>query len=670
MPLLQGELLDNRYRVDRLLGQGGCGAVYLAFDESFELPCAIKENIDSQDEARRQFLREAKILHTLRHPNLPLVKDYFLIQGQGQYLVMDYIEGKNLQELLLERGRPLNEAQIIPWILQICRALEYLHSQQPPVIHRDLKPANIKITPQEKAILVDFGLSKIFDPHQLTHSGAHGKGTPGYSPPEQYGQGTTEPRSDIYALGATIYHCLTGILPPDSVDILTGVKPPPTPIHRVNLTVSVRTGTAVERSMQIHKEVRWGTVREFRAALTPTDAQSYSPPRWVGTPEISKGLGQVPIAINNPIPQTVPSIPHIAPTQVIPEQSALPTSNKTAGDLPGKRTVRLKRNALGGLIVSMVVLGILLYFFITLINASDNSQRFNQIGKLEPSLTIVQMTVNARESFASQTAAVDSNFTMGLNHTQTAEALLPLLAGSNATDQALSEQKILTVPTVLIPAGEFTMGSESGNSDEQPVHTVYLEAYSIDVYEVTNSIYASCVNGGICSAPHDPVYFYDPTYNNHPVVNVDWSQAQQFCTWRGGNLPTEAQWEKAARGGLEGALYPWGDEPPACQKGVPNGAQFGKCGATVEIGNFSPNGYGLFDAAGNVWEWVLDWYSETFYEISPKLNPSGPDSGQTRVLRGGSWYFLEYDLRVANRLRRDPGMGYNLAGFRCAYPAQ
>ncbi|MBN1149006.1 MAG: serine/threonine protein kinase, partial [Anaerolineales bacterium] len=202
MPLAQGQTLHNRYRIVGLLGQGGFGAVYRAWDITFEIPCAIKENTETSEAAQRQFLREAKLLHVLRHPNLPLVKDYFFLPSQGQYLVMDYVEGQDLGEMLL--NGPLEEARVLPWIMQVCDALSYLHSQNPPVIHRDIKPGNIKITPQGKAVLVDFGISKVYDPAMATTVGARAV-TPGYSPPEQYGKGTTDARSDLYALGATLY---------------------------------------------------------------------------------------------------------------------------------------------------------------------------------------------------------------------------------------------------------------------------------------------------------------------------------------------------------------------------------------------------------------------------------------------------------------------------------
>jgi len=161
MPLITGQLINNRYRIVKKLGQGGFGAVYRAWDTNLNGPCAVKENFDTSPKAQKQFAREASLLFNLNHPHLPRVFDHFFIPGQGQYLVMDYIEGEDLQEMLQRVGGALPESQVIEWIGHVCDALDYLHTQNPPIIHRDIKPANIKITHPGKALLVDFGIAKV-----------------------------------------------------------------------------------------------------------------------------------------------------------------------------------------------------------------------------------------------------------------------------------------------------------------------------------------------------------------------------------------------------------------------------------------------------------------------------------------------------------------------------
>jgi hypothetical protein len=263
MPLQTGQVLNNRYRVVRLLGQGGFGAVYRAWDANLNRPCAVKENLDTSPEAQRQFTREATVLANLSHPNLPRVTDHFILPEQGQYLIMDFVEGEDLASKLRRQGTPPTE-QVIKWISQVADALTYLHSRQPPVVHRDIKPANIRITPEGKAMLVDFGLVKVYNPNLRTTLGARAV-TPGYAPPEQYGQGNTDARTDIYALGATLYNLLTGLDPLESVQRIAGAQMKLA--HQVDPRVSAQVGQAIERSMRLEPSQRFNSTAEFKAAL-------------------------------------------------------------------------------------------------------------------------------------------------------------------------------------------------------------------------------------------------------------------------------------------------------------------------------------------------------------------------------------------------------------------
>ncbi len=264
MPLIPGQILNNRYRIVKLLGQGGFGAVYRAWDLHLKAPCAVKENLDTTEKAQDQFEREAILLAKLHHPNLPRVIDHFSLPDQGQYLVMDFIEGDNLEDILIQNAAPLPEDLVMSWLQQICSALSYLHAQQPPVIHRDIKPANIKITPQGQVYLVDFGIAKIFDPHLRTTVGARAV-TPGYSPPEQYGFGKTDPRSDIYALGATLYKALTGQDPTESVQRTVGT-PLPAP-RLLNQALRPRTEAIILKAMDTTPTNRFQSAAEVIAAV-------------------------------------------------------------------------------------------------------------------------------------------------------------------------------------------------------------------------------------------------------------------------------------------------------------------------------------------------------------------------------------------------------------------
>jgi branched-chain amino acid transport system substrate-binding protein len=283
MPLETGILLNKRYRIVKMLGQGGFGAVYRAWDVNLSGPCAIKENLETSPAAQSQFAREASILYNLRHPNLPKVTDHFSLPGQGQYLVMEYIEGDDLQEKLDRAGGPLTEAQALPWIMQVCDALIYLHHRTPPIIHRDIKPANVRVTPEGTVYLVDFGIAKLYDPNRKTTLGARAV-TPGYSPFEQYGQKPTDARTDIYSLGATLYAVLTGRPPQESIERIGGATLPPP--HTYNPTISSSVETAILKAMELMPEQRFREIGEFKEALSaPTATQAtVSPPEAIGAP--------------------------------------------------------------------------------------------------------------------------------------------------------------------------------------------------------------------------------------------------------------------------------------------------------------------------------------------------------------------------------------------------
>ncbi len=224
---------------------------------------------------------------------------------------------------------------------------------------------------------------------------------------------------------------------------------------------------------------------------------------------------------------------------------------------------------------------------------------------------------------------------------------------------------------MFVPAGKFTMGSDSGEGDEQPVHEVELADFWIDQTEVTNAMYAKCMQAGGCTPPSSASsdtrqgYYGNSEFDDFPVIYVSWNDAKNYCDWRGDGtrLPTEAEWEKAARG-TDGRTYPWGHESP--NGNLLNYNQ--NVGDTTEVGKYPAGAsiYGALDMAGNVWEWVADWYDASYYANSPSSNPQGPSSGDWRVLRGGAWYNDINDARSAGRVWGFPSNANYLIGFRCA----
>ena len=336
MLLSVGQVVQNRYRIAALLGQGGMGNVYRAWDLNLKIPVALKINLESSAESQQQFQEEAQLLARLTHPNLPRVTDYFTIPGSGEYLVMDYVEGEDLETLLETRNsgqatssNPNNPAtfqqnstlviQALPWMIQVCEALNYLHGQNPPVIHRDIKPANIKITPEGRAVLVDFGIAKRYDPALSTFSGARAV-TPGYSPPEQYGGASTDARSDIYALGATIYHLLTGRQPPESVQRVAGNAPVLNP-RQLNPAISPVLEQIILKAMAVSMDRRYQSALEMKTAL---ESAVSSPITWQpvsAQPSLYTGTA-TPVKVKPP-PVPVEPLPRRPSTAPPPPQSFL-----------------------------------------------------------------------------------------------------------------------------------------------------------------------------------------------------------------------------------------------------------------------------------------------------------------------------------------------------------
>ena len=283
---------------------------------------------------------------------------------------------------------------------------------------------------------------------------------------------------------------------------------------------------------------------------------------------------------------------------------------------------------------------------------------------------------------ANNKAVKSSAVTIQASEEMTGMVYLPVVASIPLFD---------TAEEILIPAGSFQMGcdssnpAESCNSWEQPLHTVTLSAYSIDKYEVTNARYKACVAAGGCTVPGSvdsskrSPYYGTSTYADYPVINVTWHQASAFCAWEGKRLPTEAEWEKAARGSSNTRKYPWGDEFDGnrlnfcdinCESDWKDEAYNDGYADTAPVGSY-PSGaspYGVMDMAGNVDEWVQDWYDSSYYSVSPSNNPQGPETGTYRVLRGGSWVSFDFvgDVRSALRSVLPPRpLDLDSNGFRC-----
>jgi serine/threonine protein kinase len=269
-------VLQSRYRIVRLLGQGGMGAVYEAIDERLETTVALKESLFSDERLRKQFEREAKLLAGMHHPALPRVSDHFA-EGDGVFLVMQFIPGDDLAQMMGRKQGPFPPDQVITWGDQLLDALDYLHTQDPQIIHRDIKPQNLKLTGRGQIILLDFGLAKgqAGGVSVVTTSASIYGYTPNYAPLEQIQGLGTDARSDIYALSATLYHLMTAVKPPDALTRAAAlVNAQPDPMVAANLissNIGPEVASVLARGMSQSRDQRYPTAAGMRAALNGTD---------------------------------------------------------------------------------------------------------------------------------------------------------------------------------------------------------------------------------------------------------------------------------------------------------------------------------------------------------------------------------------------------------------
>jgi len=276
--LTNDTVLQGRYRIVRQLGQGGMGAVYEAIDERLDTTVALKETLFTDEKLRKQFEREARLLARMHHPALPRVSDHFN-EAEGQFLVMQYIAGEDLSAMLTQRNSPFPQQEVLRWADQLCDALDYLHTQDPQIIHRDIKPQNLKLTARGQIVLLDFGLAKgaAGQMSVVTTSASIFGYTPNYAPLEQVQGLGTDPRSDIYALVATLFHLITNVKPPDALSrasaIVNGLPDPLPLANHVTAQVSVAVAAVLNQGMSQKRDDRFASASELREAFRMAAAQ-------------------------------------------------------------------------------------------------------------------------------------------------------------------------------------------------------------------------------------------------------------------------------------------------------------------------------------------------------------------------------------------------------------
>ena len=627
---LTGSLIMNRYDVREFLGRGGMAEVYMVWDKQRSVYLAMKVLRDDLAEDLifiRRFKREASHLSQLQHPHI--VRFYDMEEdGDLVFLLMDYIEGTTLRKEIFKTKVPFSLEKINSIMQPVCSALTYAHSLG--LAHCDVKPANIMLHKNGTVFLADFGIARMTE-GTSTMTMAGGAGTPAYMAPEQaMGEDPTN-QTDVYALGIVLYEMLTGGERPFTGEAaqITGATSEklrweqqnlsPTPPSRINPQISKELESVVMRCLEKLPENRYRSVIDLLNALQMV----------IGlTADQAQGRNEAPQepAIIQKNPLTKPETAHFSNWKRL-----LPWIVASGSAM----VVCIALTILGG----------------------------NQAKRLVPILIEGTVTQAAKVPVAATSEPGNSKPLFTNSPDPTPNQLEMFIAG----DTQISPVDNMVM--VYIPSGIFIMGSEDGKPDEKPEHEVFLDGYWIDRMEVTNGMYRLCLNANACTRPFTngssmhTNYFSNNEFSNYPMINIDWTQASEYCKWAGRELPTEAQWEKAARG-MDKPIYPWGDSIDI------NRANYGKTigdTSVVDSYNDGVSLYQVYNMAGNVSEWVADWYDENYYRsMETWNNPVGPGPTVNRIFRGGSWEDDASQLRSSFRGAGSPLLKNNTLGFRCS----
>ncbi|MGB0386503.1 MAG: SUMF1/EgtB/PvdO family nonheme iron enzyme [Ardenticatenaceae bacterium] len=605
----------GHYEVEKVLGHGGFGSVYLARDTKLGRQVVLKvlhPHLAADQVMVERFMGEARAMALLDHPNIVTI---FSIENNDEqpYIVMEFISGVTLGAHVSQKVLSVREA--LPILQQIAAALDAAHAQG--MVHRDIKPGNVLITHNGTIKLTDFGIVKMLKASEKAITPAMATvGTVLYMSPEQADinrQDEIGPASDLYALGIIAYQMLAGRVPfwSQNTDvILAAHRTAPLPDPKAfGANIPPAVVVVLQKALAKKPADRYPTAGGFITALKRA-AYSEEPTRFVNATS-SFAISEEELKNHiPPPPRAGQQQQQQQPKMKVPRWNFRPA-----------------------------LIGVALLLATFLVGAF-----------------LVDVWPRRLEAFR---GIVDSQAT------------------SVGVDNMVQ---------VYVPAGKFLMGSTPDESDadhEEPQRTVYLDAFWIDQTEVTNTMYAECVAAGTCRPPEaagwssNESYYDNEEYKNYPVVGVSWEDANSYCSSVDRRLPTEAEWEKAARG-TDGRKFPWGNETIVdnrvnyceenCSFEWQDKSEDDGYAHTAPVGSY-PEGespYGALDMAGNVAEWVADWYDPTYYHTQPNRNPTGPNSGSLRTLRGGSWNNIQSHIRTAVRSHSAPSVRLNDFGFRCA----
>ncbi len=680
-----GSTIAEKYRIERLVGEGGFAVVYRAQHTIWNQPVAIKffnglssAPVDQREQFKDQFIQEGALLTELSSQTASIVQardvgTYTTPDGQWMpYMVLEWLDGLALDELL-DRERiagtpPWNIEQMIVLLAQAAAALDVAHGKG--IAHRDIKPANIFVlgeSPRQAATLkvLDFGVAKMMSDNTQLKAAMAKTGmnitsfTPQYGAPEQFSRsyGATGPWTDVFALALVAVEMLIGRAALDGDEIVqlafSSGNPQVRPTPR---TLGVQVSDAVEsvflRALAIAPEDRYARAREFWSALEQAHGGFYTE------------FGARTSVVGGPI-------------------GALPTQLVQTGGYRGSQPNLLSTSSPA------------------VINA-DSAPASKTGLYIGGGVALAALGAAAVLLLGGKHAQPEAKNNAASAISAPSPAAAP---GSAAASAAAPGALTCPAEMVQIPAGQFFMGSDlkDAEKNEMPSHNVSVDSVCMDLYEVTVKKYKACSDSGKCKraptevewpkitakdrATYSPLCTgSDATKLDHPITCVTWAMADTYCKANDARLPTEAEWEFATRG-PDGRVYPWGDDPPTAKHLNACDAQcvaWGKAhkvdmtqlgtgddgfATTAPVGSF-PAGrsrFGPYDVVGNVWEWVADWYGD--YKADAVKNPMGPDTGERKVIRGGAFNGgFETWLHPSFRYAQVPNAQSHGIGFRCVTP--
>jgi serine/threonine protein kinase/formylglycine-generating enzyme required for sulfatase activity len=673
--LVQGSVLASRYEILSPIGKGGMGMVYKAQDRMLHNEIVAVKVMRAEamrdPETAKRFRSEILLARKVRHKNVCGIYEYN-VDGDIEFIAMELIEGKDYRQILRAQG-PLPLAEAFRVSLQIAEGLEAVH--EAGVIHRDLKTANVMRDIKGVARLMDFGIAKSLGGEGGGTATGTVVGTPEYMSPEQVRAEKVDARSDLYALGIMIWELFTGHLPfkgdtpvatlfkhiqdPPPFDAEAGRKLPPVIVPLLRRVLSKDPDQRYASAREMIDALREAE-KEMRANLPPSEPTLGPSTTLVGAasqaatgPLASPAPAESPTVVGPstlveaspeeqktivgeaPRPPVAPPVPPPAP--VPPPIAKPPAPPVSAPVTPVKPAPSGPPVALlvGGAAI-VVVAALLGWHFLTLKPRSGPWTN--------PKDGLLYMVIAAGKA---EIGCVPDDTQCEANEKprHPVEISRPFRLGRTEVTVAAFKQFVEKTGHKVAAGGNEGM---LDSSDRTTWDT--------------------------------PGFHQDGT---HPVTHVSWSDAVAYCKWADGRLPTEAEWEYAARGGDAGTVFVWGNKPEPSVAGVKQANvrdesvrstlaesaqifdnyddEFVK---TAPVGSFAPNAFGLYDMAGNVWEWCADWIAP--YAEGPARDPRGPDTGTERVRRGGSWKDVAKPLRLSNRVGESPALGADNLGFRCA----